>query len=107
MQNKNTLAHQEINRYKKLRSSQLSYAIQKRIKMNWKLGRIFNHIRKMITFEDMTTLETFRSILLELKKLNKLPSREQIKHHFRKKVSKDDYFEEDKREILSDLYNLT
>lgn len=107
MQNKKTSAYREIDIYKRLLTSQLSDAIQKKIKINWKLGRIFNHIQKMSTFKDMTTLGIFRSILLGLKKFNKQPSREQIKHHFRTKVSKDDYIEEEKREILSDLYNLT
>lgn len=107
MQNKNTQTQQELSRWKGLLSLQLSSTIQKRIKANWKLGRIFNHIRKMKTFENMSDLGILRSTLFELKKLNKLPSREQTKHHFRTKVSKDNYLKEDKREILSDLYNLT
>lgn len=85
----------------------LKKIVQDKTKKGWGVGRIFNHIRKMKSFEYMSDLGILRSILFDLKKLGKLPSKEKIKHHFRTKVSKDDYCKENKGEVLTDLYKLT
>lgn len=92
---------------KTTKSYQLKRLVEKKTNKGWGLGRIFNHIRKMKTFEDMSDLGILRTTLFELKRLEMLPSKEKIKHHFRTKVSKDDYCKENKGEALEDLYNLT
>lgn len=81
--------------------------VQEKTNKGWGLGRIFNHMRKMNAFIYMSDLGILRSILFDLKKLRKLPSKEKIKHHFRTKVPKDDYCKENKGEVLKDLYKLT
>lgn len=83
----------------------LSKIIQKRVQQEWGLGRMFNHIRNLSQFEIMSDLAILRFTLSELQKLGQLPSQEKIKHHFRTKVSKDDYDPKDKRDILRDLYD--
>lgn len=107
MQNKNTQAHREIDSYRKYLSYKIHEVIRRKIKRNWKFGRIFKHMRRMKEFISLSSLGLFRTILLELVRMNKMPSREIIKYHFRNKVSRDDYSKSNKKEVLEDLYSPT
>lgn len=71
------------------------------------LGRMFNHLRKMRTCENLSDIAIFRLILNNMRTLGKLPSRNKIGHHFRKKISKDDWDGSPKGEILKDLNDPT
>ncbi len=91
-------------RYKSL-SAELSEKINSKIRKGWGVGRIFTYIRKLEMCDRMTNLGIFRHILCQFKELNKMPSREKIKYHFRTKVLKEDCMGSDKGGILSDLYD--
>jgi hypothetical protein len=71
------------------------------------IGRIFNHLRELQMCEYLSDLAILRFILYELQKIGKLPSKSKIGHHFRTKISKDDWEGSSKSEILKDLYNPT
>lgn len=68
------------------------------------VGRMFNHVRKMKTCSCFSDFVLLKLILYELCRMEKLPSKEKIRHHFRTKVSKEDWKGVPKRQILEKLY---
>lgn len=80
--------------------------VEKSIRKDWGFGRLFNHIRKMKEFVLWSDLIIFRLILVELRKIGKELTKKQLLHHFRTKVSKNDYDKKDKSEIIADLTKL-
>lgn len=84
----------------------ISEIVQNMANRGYGLGRIFNHIRAMKTTACISDLIILKLILLELSRMEKLPSKTKIRHHFRTKVSKDEYNKRNKRSILKEMYHL-
>ncbi len=88
-------------------SGELSEKIRSMANKSYGLGRIFNHLRKLKSCEQISDLGIFRLALCELKNSERLPSKNKIRYHFRNKVSKADWEGTSKNEVLEDLYNPT
>lgn len=86
-------------------SSDLSKKVKNMAGRGYGLGRIFNHLRELKYCDRISDFGIFRLALCELKDLEKLPSRNKLRHHFRTKVSKKDWEGSSKSQILEDLYN--
>jgi len=86
-------------------SAELSAKINSKIKKGWGVGRMFTYVRKLELCSGMTNLGIYRHILCQFKELDKMPSKEKIKYHFRTKVLKEDWDGSSKGEILRDLYD--
>jgi hypothetical protein len=83
-----------------------STVLKRSNKKGWGLGRTFNHLRKMKKFEIWSDIVIFRLILFELKKMREVIPKSRTLHHFRTKISKDNYSKENKGEVLKDLTKL-
>lgn len=88
-------------------SSELSEKVRSMSGRSYGLGRIFNHLRKLKSCEYISDLGIFRLALCELKNLERLPSKNKIRYHFKNKISKEDWEGVAKGQILEDLYNPT
>ena len=88
-------------------SGSLSEKIVRMKEKGFGIGRTFNHLRSLDACEYLSNLAILRIILYELQKVGEFPSKNKIGHHFRTKVSKDDWQGSSKSEVLKDLYNPT